>query len=141
MKDICQCLFEYLTSSKELATKVGRKVFPLIMPQETLLPAIVYSPINASYDSALSGDTGYTRQTIQFNCHDKTFKKARELSRIVKKLLQDYTGDMNGVNIQSVFVKSDFMLNGNTADKYATEEFMAVIEFEICFNEERETLK
>ena len=61
------------------------------------LPAIVYSPVLANYDSALKGDTGFVRQTIQIVCHDITFKKTRELSRIIKKLIQDLHGDMGGL--------------------------------------------
>ncbi|MEG2116952.1 MAG: DUF3168 domain-containing protein [Clostridia bacterium] len=139
--DICQAIYEYLSQDSEIRQVVLGKLYPIIMPQDAKLPAIVYSPINANYDSALQGDTGYVRQTIQFNCHDSTFQKARKLSRLIKKKLQDYKGDMNGLEIQSVFIKSDFMSNGNTALKFSDEEYMAVIEFEICFNEERETLK
>ena len=66
---------------------------------------------------------------------EKTFEKARKLSRLVKKSLQDYTGDMNGVEIQAVFIKSDYELNGNTSLKFDTEEYMSCIEFEIHYNE------
>ena len=99
------------------------------------LPAIVYSPTLANYDSALQGDTGYVRQTMQFVCHDKTYKRARELSRKVKKLFQDYKGDMCGLVIQAVFIKSDYEYNSNTALKFDTDEYMSSIEFEFHFNE------
>ena len=89
----------------------------------------------ANYDSALQGDTGYVRQTVQFVSHDTTYKKTRELSRLIKKALQDYKGDMCGLNIQAVFIKSDYEYNGNTALKFDTEEYMSSIEFEIHFNE------
>ena len=53
----------------------------------------------------------------------------------MKKALQDYKGDMNGLDIQAVFIKSDNELNGNTSLKFETEEYMSSIEFEIHFNE------
>ena len=135
MKDLLQAVYEYISGNTEIQAVVHGRIFPIVLPQDASLPAMVYAPVVANYDSALQGDTGYVRQTIQFVCHEKTFKKARKLSRLVKKALQDYTGDMNGVEIQAVFIKSDYELNGNTSLKFDTEEYMSSIEFEIHYNE------
>ena len=135
MKDICQAVYEHLASQTVISELVNKRIYPSILPEDAPLPSIVYSPILANYDSALQGDTGFVRQTIQFVCHASTFKKARELSRLVKKTFQDYTGDMQGLDIQAVFIKSDYEYNGNTSLKFDTEEFMSSIEFEFHFNE------
>lgn len=135
MTDICQAVYGHLCSQPKIVERVGRRIYPSILPEDAPLPSIVYSPILANYDTALQGDTGYVRQTIQFVCHDNTFKKARELSRLVKKTFQDYKGDMQGLEIQAVFIKSDYEYNGNTSLKFDTEEFMSSIEFEFHFNE------
>ena len=134
MKDICQALYEYLSADADIKKRINGRIYPIVLPQNALLPAIVYSPVLANYDSALQGDTGFVRQTVQFVSHDTTYKKTRELSRLIKKALQDYQGDMNGLCIQAVFVKSDYEYNGNTALKFDTEEYMSSIEFEFYFN-------
>ena len=135
MTDICQAIYAYLSKNEQIRERVGNMIFPIMLPEDAPLPAIVYSPVLANYDSALQGDTGFVRQTMQFVCHDNTFKKARELSRLVKKTFQDYKGDMQGLEIQAVFIKSDYEYNGNTSLKFDTEEFMSSIEFEFHFNE------
>ncbi|HEY8390107.1 MAG TPA: DUF3168 domain-containing protein [Clostridia bacterium] len=135
MKDICQAVYKYLSLDADIHSVIGDRLYPVLLPQNAILPSIVYSPMLANYDSALSGDTGFVRQTVQFSCHDKTFKKARELSRLVKYKLQDYKGNMYGLNIQAVFIRSDFMSNSNTAIRFDTDEYMSVIEFEFQFNE------
>ena len=135
MKDICQALYEYLSADAEIKNRVRGRIYPIVLPQNAPLPAIVYSPVLANYDSALQGDTGFVRQTVQFVSHDTTYKKTRELSRLIKKALQDYQGDLNGLLIQAVIVKSDYEYNGNTALKFDTEEYMSSIEFEFYFNE------
>ena len=138
MKDICQALYEYLRSDEAIAKRVQDRIYPVLLPQDCKLPAIVYSPVYADYDSALQGDTGFVRQTVQIVCHEETFKKTRELSRMVKKAIQDYHGDMNGLYIEAVFIKTDYELSGNTSLKFDTEEFMSSIEFEFHFNENKE---
>ena len=124
-----------MCADKSISKCVGDRIYPIMLPEDAPLPAIVYSPTLANYDSALQGDTGYVRQTMQFVCHDKTYKRARELSRKVKKLFQDYKGDMCGLVIQAVFIKSDYEYNSNTALKFDTDEYMSSIEFEFHFNE------
>ena len=135
MKDICQAVYERLCSEANISRYVCDRIYPIVLPEDAPLPAIVYTPVLANYDSALQGDTGFVRQTIQFVCHDTTYKKSRELSRKVKRVFQDYHGDMCGLTIQAVFIKSDYEYNGNTALKFDTNEYMASIEFEFHYNE------
>lgn len=135
MKDICQAVYEKLCSDLNISRYVCGRIYPIVLPEDAPLPAIVYTPVLANYDSALQGDTGFVRQTMQFVCHDTTYKKARELSRKVKCVFQDYSGDMCGLNIQAVFIKSDYEYNGNTALKFDMNEYMSSIEFEFHFNE------
>ncbi len=135
MKDICQAVYEKLSQDIKLSRYLSNRIYPIILPEDAPLPAIVYTPVLANYYSALQGDTGFVRQTIQFVCHDTTYKKSRELSRIVKSIFQDYYGDMNGLFIQAVFIKSDYEYNGNTALKFDTNEYMSSIELEFLYNE------
>jgi len=135
MKDICQAVFEKLMNTAEITNRVQQRIYPKLLPQDAPLPSIVYSPVLGSYDSALQGDTGYVRHTIQIVCHDRTFKKARELSRIVKGTFQDYHGDMCGLYIEAVFIKSDYDYNGNTSLKFDVGEYMSSLEFEFHYNE------
>lgn len=135
MKDICQAVYEHLSGNAAIQSRVQGRIYPILLPQDKPLPAIVYAPVIANYDSALQGDTGFVKQTIQFVCHDTTYKKTRELSRMVKKAFQDYHGDMCGLFIQAVFIKSDYEYNANTALKFDMGEYMSSLEFEFFFNE------
>lgn len=135
MKDICQAVYEYLSRITEIQDRVQGRVYPILLPQDKPLPAIVYSPVIANYDSALQGDTGFVKQTIQFICHDTTYKRTRELSRMLKRAFQDFHGDMCGLFIQAVFIKSDYEYNANTALKFDMGEYMSSLEFEFFFNE------
>lgn len=135
MKDICQAVYDYLCSKEEIIAETGKRIYPVLLPENAPLPSIVYAPVLANYDSALQGDTGYVRQTIQIVCHDRTFKRARELSRLVKNALQDFHGDMCGLYIQAVFIKTDYEYDANTSLKFSMDEYMSSIEFEIHFNE------
>lgn len=129
-KDFLQSLYEYLASNKELKAIVGENIFPMYIPQYDKIPALVYYPVSANYDSALEKDTGFKRVIVQFDCHEKTFKKARLLSRLIIKMFQDYCGDMCGTNVQATFIKSDIILNDSNNNKFDALDSIHVIEFE-----------
>ena len=138
MIDISEALFKYLSSVPEITDLVGDRIYPVLLPEDCALPAIVYSPVYCDYDSALQGDTGFVRQTMQVVCHANTYLKTRRLSRMVKNAIQDFRGDMEGLNIAAVFIKTDYELSGNTSLKFDTEEYMSSIEFEFHFNEKED---
>jgi len=137
-KDFLQCLYEHLTNSQELTAVVGQNIFPLFIPQNEQIPALIYYPISTNYDTALQKDTGFVRTIIQFDCHDKTFKKARQLSRIVKKIFQNFSGDMNGIRVEATFIKSDLVINDSTNNKFDAKDTIHIIEFEFYFIENKE---
>ena len=129
-KDFLQSIFEYLSSSKELKAIVGDNIFPMYIPQYDKIPAIVYHPVSVAYDSELGRDSGFQKAIVQFDCHETTFKKARILSRLIKKMFQDYHGDMFGTNIQAVFIKSDIIINDTANNKFDALNSVHVLEFE-----------
>lgn len=135
MTDILQAITQALRESKEITDIVGEDIYPMFIPQYAKVPAVVYYPVSSAYDSALTKDTGFVVSIVQFDCHDKSFKKARILSRAVKRLFQDYSGDLFGVDIQATFIKSDFIVNGSSSNKFDNEDTVHVIEFEFHYNE------
>ena len=129
-KDFLQSLYEYLSKNTDLNKIVGENIYPMFIPQYDKIPALVYYPVSASYDSALQKDTGFQRIIVQFDCHETTFKKARKLSRLIKEMFQDYHGDMCGTLVQATFIKSDIIINDSSSNKFDTKDSVHVIEFE-----------
>lgn len=136
MRDFFECLTSYLLNNRSVSKAVGDRVYPQLLPQEPMLPAVVYTPITAVYDDALQRHTGYVRQIVQFTIHDTTFGKARATGRKIKAVLQDFKGDMAGVNIQATHTLTDVSTGGNTTTQYDTEEYTNTLEFEFDYMEE-----
>ena len=136
--DLLEAIYSYLSKNESVKSYIGDKLYPILLPQDCVLPAIVYAPVVTNYGLAHQADSGFVKQTIQITCHANTFKEARKLSRLIKKLLQDYRGDMSGLFIEAVFIKTDFDIDGNSSLKFDVDEYMSSIEFEIHFNENKE---
>lgn len=136
MKDFFECLSEYLLTNEKAHSVFANRVYPILMPQEGTLPAIVYTPISSQYDDGLQRHTGFVRQIVQFTIYDTTFGKARLCGRILKAVLHDFKGDMCGKQIQATHTLTDLTSGNGTMTSYNTEEYTNVLEFEFDYMEE-----
>ena len=133
--DFLQALYTYMSSKTELTNIVGSKIYPMFIPQKQTIPAITYYPVSTTYGSELCKDNGFVRCIVQFDCHEKNFKKARQLSRVIKNIFQDLHGNMGGIDIQATFIRSDIVLNSGESNRVDTEDTIHIIEIEFYFNE------
>ena len=70
-------LFTRLTTHAGLTALIGKRVYPLLMPQskgtETKLPCVVYQKISSVPVYSHSGDSTLTATRFQFSCYAKTY--------------------------------------------------------------------
>ena len=135
--DFFESLNSFVLENAQIRQVVGDRFYPLILPQNTALPAVIYMPVSANYGAALRVSSGFVRQRVQFSAYDKTYGKARKISRIIKNVFQDYRGDMNGIAVQAVHILSDVIIFGNTQKQFDTEEYVSALEFEFNYTEEK----
>jgi hypothetical protein len=106
------------------------KLYPLILPQNCILPAVVYTPVSKEITPALQIDTNFTKQTIQFSCYAKTYSEGVKLLEVIRDKLQNYAGLMADIKIGSVLILSE-----NAAYEPVTAVYSVYIDFEFQFNE------
>lgn len=138
MNDVLISVYEILSSDKDIVNIVGKNINASYLPQYSKSPAIVYSLVSSTYDSEFGGDTDLVKTIVQISCHETTFKRARVLSRKVKKLFQNLSKEVAGVNIQATFINSDFILGGGEVGKFDADEYIHILEFEFFHNEPKE---
>lgn len=136
MKDFYECLAQYLLEDSALQAAVGDRIYPHILPQKPTLPAVVYTPVSTAYGNGLQRQTGFVIQIVQFSAHNTTFGKARQVGRILKAVLQDFKGDMCGLNIQATHTLTDLSTDGDTMTNFNTEDYTNILEFQFEYMEE-----
>lgn len=125
-----EAVYKYLIAQIAVFDKISDRLYPLLLPQKCQLPAVVYSLISLEKTPALQKDTDLIKQTLQFSCHSKSYAEAISIAEILRKVLQDYSGNMNGLFIGAVLVASE-----TASYEPKTESYSAYIEFEFQFNE------
>jgi hypothetical protein len=98
----------YAFLSDELS--VGERVFPVMLPQGTTLPAITYQTISVqtlnthetAQDHPAHMGTSYRSTRVQFNCYGSTYDEAEALKDELLALTVGYRGMWGDVPIEAV---------------------------------------
>lgn len=108
-------LYKYLRIN---VASVSGRVYPMIMPQDCVKPAIVYSVVNNGDQQNLNDRETYQEIRFQIDIYANSYMEAQTISTEVKSDLYDYEHFPYGLNSRDGF-DSD------------TELFRQIIEFKI----------
>lgn len=93
--DIAEKLVELLTDDAGVAAAVGGRVYPVVLPQNPALPAIVYQEVRGSAKAAAGGDTGMRESRILISYYAASFSAIK----VGKMLL---TAALSGASAEGV---------------------------------------
>jgi len=80
-------LYTTLTGAAGVAALVGSKVYPGVIPQNTALPAVVYTMFYGGRVATLAGDTGGRNPQFQVDSWATTYEGAKALNEAVHTAL------------------------------------------------------
>ncbi|WP_366923875.1 hypothetical protein MFMK1_000793 [Metallumcola ferriviriculae] len=116
--------------SAHLQPKLNNRLYPFLLPQNILLPAVVYLPVSVERLRSLVEDSGFIKQRLQFSCYATSYKEAVQTARIIQSELQNFNGPMAGLSIGSVLLMEE--ISDYEPD---TEIYSVSFEFEFQFEE------
>lgn len=99
-------LYTLLTagSPNPVAALVGTRVYPLVLPQNVLYPAIRYQRISTprSQYRGLDGRAEYASPRFQIDAYALTHSQAIAVAQAVYELLEGFTGTVAGLRIDHI---------------------------------------
>jgi hypothetical protein len=63
-----QAVYEYLTGHAGFAGAVDDRLYPVVLPQQAVMPAVVYQRISGTRDLRQDGASDLARARVQFGC-------------------------------------------------------------------------
>lgn len=85
-------LFELLTEDAGVAGLVGSRVYPVVLPQNPTLPAVVYQELRTAALSATGGDTGRRESRMQVSYWAESYAGVKAGKAALVALLSGYRG-------------------------------------------------
>lgn len=107
MKDIRPALREFLLGDSNIAAIVVTRVFPIVLPQGTKLPSVVYTRVSGGGDYHMQGASGLARPRFQIAAWAPKADDAVVLANAVKDRLDGFCGVM-GAGAAQVYVQGAF---------------------------------
>lgn len=125
-----QALYTILSGHAGLTALVGSRIYPLILPQSPLLPAVIYQRVDAAREGTHDGPSGLAHPLFQLSCWALDFDQARAVVAQVRLALDGYTGTVGGVEIEAI-------QSGHEDDQYEqdTKIYHSSIDFDIWHQE------
>ena len=133
--DFFESMQKYMRLNSDLVSEVGDRIYPLLLPQSSTFPSIVYTPISVTYDKNLEGESGFVRRIVQFTVHNTTFGKTRSTSRVLRLVFKDFCGDMYGVNVQAVHFINEMSGSNGSQTQYSADKYTNILELEFQYME------
>jgi hypothetical protein len=100
-------LVDFLLAYTPLTVLIGDRVYPLILPQEPTLPAIVYQRIGGVPEYSQSGFSNLTPVRMQITCWGTTLMSAKNVAIQVKLALGGYRGPMGSSTVGAIFIEDE----------------------------------
>lgn len=100
-------LWLLLNGNLDVNSQVGNRIYPNYMPQSATMPAIVYQIINTNRMYTMTGQVDMPEKRVQLECWAESYSEADQLCDHVRKLLSDYTGTVNNLQIDAIFIEDE----------------------------------
>lgn len=106
MTDFQAGLYAWLTSQVPVVAQVGTRIYPVLAPATAALPFLTYQRIGEAQEAHLTGLSGLTQATYQFDIWGATADQAETALLALKLAMDMYRGVMGVVPVRQFSITS-----------------------------------
>lgn len=129
-------LYYYLSAYAGLTALVNKRIYPIVMPLNAVLPAVSFQRISTERTHAFEADVSLTAATYQVSSWAKTdtvrkgYSHTQLISAQIRAALQNYSGTMGSMTVSAVLLIGELTDYDTATDTYAVHQ-----DFEIWYQE------
>ncbi|NUN51914.1 MAG: DUF3168 domain-containing protein [Planctomycetaceae bacterium] len=124
-------LFTLFSTTAGITALIGAgaacRAYPMELPQDETLPALVYSRISGVPEHHLTGRANIGRARFQVDCYAATPAEVKALKEAVREALDHYSGAPAGEKIHAIYLESDRDFSEPSVDLYHVTLDFAVL--------------
>lgn len=103
-----RALYAYLSLYAPVVGLVGTRIYPGKAPSSATFPYLVIHESGAGSHYAMGGPSATFDTDLQLDCYALTALEAKELARAVRLSMDGRAADWDGLEIDGVFVDTEF---------------------------------
>lgn len=123
-------IYSILSTDLNIIALVGTRIYPLILPQDAILPAITYARVSTERESAFVTDPGLSTARIQVDIWATSALNGMAISEKVRVALHRYRGTITSVTIEESHIDNEILMY-----EPETEIYHIVLDFSILHQE------
>jgi hypothetical protein len=97
-----------LVKNQNVFTLVGHKIYPKVLPQLAVLPALTYQVVSDGPSDTIAGMAGLFNATLQIDSWATNPLAAQRINDAVRLAIQGYRGNHLSVKILGIHLTMDF---------------------------------
>lgn len=105
--NVAPAIFELLRVDSTVKSYVKERIYPDLIPQNTVYPAIVHFETNN--DSPIHKDAGGVQNynvTVQFDIYSAKFGDTKDIGTAIRNRLDNYKGTVKSIKINGIYFRS-----------------------------------
>lgn len=99
-------VYHILSNSKTITNQVGKKIYPVLIPQNTGFPAIVINTDSTQPEQHKQSQSSLMVVTLQVEIYVDNYMQSETIADAIRIVLDNYTGTANGENFQRIVFES-----------------------------------
>jgi hypothetical protein len=131
-----QAISARLRAFAGLTALVGTKIYPVVMPQGTVLPAVTYRRTAGPRVQNLAGSSGLARPVIAVDVFAASYSSAKAIGEQVRLALSDQGGSWGSCTVQNCVFLGDRDV-ADDLEQEAPSVYRVSLEFEVWHAETR----
>jgi len=110
-------------------TSAGTRVYPLVLPQNPVLPAVTYRVLSTTATHLFGTDADVEAVRVQVDCWATSYSAVRALAAEVSAALNRYSGTVNGIVVRDVLLQTELDLHEeDTGLRRVLQDFIIYLE-------------
>lgn len=120
-----------LIADSNVSSLISTRVYPLILPDESVLPSVTYQRISTVRDYATTGPVSLSRIRLQIDTWSLTYAAAKQVDMAIRASLESFSGTLpDGTVVSEIQVDSSQDLYESSARYYRVSTDFIVYAFE-----------
>jgi len=99
-RKLAALVFNWLSSHAETQPVFGSRVFPILAPQNTPYPLVVFRRANSQSPASMSGTVERPVVSLEVKVYERTYTGALDAAEKVRTALNGFRGSLNGCTVQ-----------------------------------------
>lgn len=104
MATIEEAVYARMAGYGALTGLVGTRIYPLVVPQDVIMPAVAYQKISGAPQRSHSGFSNLSSDRFQITCEADDYATAKAVEVAVRHCWESYVGAQSGISIEAAQV-------------------------------------